>query len=751
MKEITEVQSGSKTRWRVTTAHAMRRLLHYIALPFRLLARLIYIGAAVLFLPFIFVYFAAATPKDQAYRDLHPFANRMCADGLANPWEVLARINENKAKDGGVDEEGWIDPSNSEVDAVKKDRIWEDRFRCSLQYHRIPFIENGIHVQERDLRYHLGFIEFRETGEPYSLGLEDGEPVPVDHMETLRDAYDKPRPVVTQLDALRKHLSSGSHYVIVFVHGWRHNASIGDQNVADLRHYAAHAARFLRERCADEERRQIKKDHCDMEVTAIYIGWRGARVDEAGMRRSLGSLGGYLGQLAAAPTLFDRKPVSERIAPVAISALRSIELELSSFKLGGEPKRHPQTNEVVVKNNKMIVIGHSLGGNLLISGLHDHLVKAIRLHKPYELMPPILGDLVLLINPAAEASKWTALQREIWNRIPYLPDRNISIQAIIEGHKFFATDQRPVLLSVTSSLGFPPGGLQDGDCTAIVARDRQDIMDRIKNRTGEYEQMAGGYDWATHDLFPTFKFDFRPLADYFLRWAEAVEGRPRRGTGCGSYSPSWDLRVLSLPIRAMAAVAATLPFQNTDQESSHTIGHLDPPRVANGLFTEGVGSSFPFGTTHEMRRVGEEHGAYRQNSREQHNAYAAVPNAKISCSRADHWLRRARLDKQAQNGTNWDSTQLGYTIEPPNSEEGPPAVKFHHGFDLGGLIPIARANDPLWNVRVDNSVISNHDGYRLSSFICAINQFVMDEITLPNTPTQAKTPASFIYEGKIPN
>jgi hypothetical protein len=146
-----------------------------------------------------------------------------------------------------------------------------------------------------------------------------------------------------------------------------------------------------------------------------------------------------------------------------------------------------------------------------------------------------------------------------------------------------------------------------------------------------------------------------------------------------------------------------------------------------------------------MRRIGEDRGTpHLSSTREQHNAYAAVPNAKMSCSRADHWLERARLDKQHpprnQNGIMWDSTQLGDFIGSQTAEEGGPAVKFHHGFDLGGMIPITRANDPFWNVRVDNSVISNHDGYRLSSFICAINQFVMDEITPKQPPRQPQPP-----------
>ena len=45
------------------------------------------------------------------------------------------------------------------------------------------------------------------------------------------------------------------------------------------------------------------------------------------------------------------------------------------------------------------------------------------------------------------------------------------------------------------------------------------------------------------------------------------------------------------------------------------------------------------------------------------------------------------------------------------------------------MAAITRASDPFWNMRASNSVISRHDGYRLSSFICAMNQLVMDDIT----------------------
>ena len=63
----------------------------------------------------------------------------------------------------------------------------------------------------------------------------------------------------------------------------------------------------------------------------------------------------------------------------------------------------------------LIVAGHSLGGNMLATGLKDDVLKAVRRHRFGETLPPVLGNLVVLINPASEASKWTAIQREVWD------------------------------------------------------------------------------------------------------------------------------------------------------------------------------------------------------------------------------------------------------------------------------------------------------------------------------------------------
>jgi hypothetical protein len=94
-----------------------------------------------------------------------------------------------------------------------------------------------------------------------------------------------------------------------------------------------------------------------------------------------------------------------------------------------------------------------------------------------------------------------------------------------------------------------------------------------------------------------------------------------------------------------------------------------------------------------------------------------------------------------QHGTFWDSQNLA-PATPGAVGEGPPAAQFLHGFNLGGTAAIVRANDPFWNIRAFDNALSKHDGFRLSSFICAMHQLVMDEITasFPAQPPSTAVP-----------
>lgn len=663
----------------------------------------------VFFIPFAIGNFVISTPRVQAYRNLHPRLP-LCSEGFQTGWPDIARVGIKKLEKFKASAIDADDITNDEDALIDEDSRWADRLRCALQHHVVESTNNS----NKPIDYYLSFLEFRETGEPYALswlgrsGDENmsGETLrgllPPNYLD-LNNEQKIDSLELSQLDVLKHHLAQfESNYVIVFAHGWRHDASVGDRNVADLRLYAAHAVKFLQERCETEGL------YCNTKVSAVYIGWRGARVNESGLKRAFGqTLGGFLGDFAAGATLFDRKPVSEQVAPGAISALRAIEKVLS---------------EKTKSENKMIVFGHSLGGNLFATGLQDDLVKSVRLHRAGDQMPPVLGNLVVLINPAAEATKWTAIQREVWTRIAYREDSVTDINDIISSHKFFPPTQPPVILSATAALTFPAGGLRESDCTWMnmdvndnSAQSRRRIRESVERRKGMFRDKIQ-YDWATHDLFPAFKFDFKPVASSLDRWVAHME----KEKSCEKNQPSLLMRLASKPISFLSKIAREFPFQNSNPELSHTIGNLDPLRPADKLLVNKVDvSSAPFGTTHEL---------YGTAARPQ--SYADLGNVKIDCPPANYWLSRAR-QMQPPHGTSWDTVRLSppLTGVTDRLKQNGPALQFLHGFNLAGQEPITRANDPFWNMRALDA-LSRHDGYRLSPFICAMNQLVMDKITM---------------------
>jgi len=83
----------------------------------------------------------------------------------------------------------------------------------------------------------------------------------------------------------------------------------------------------------------------------------------------------------------------------------------------------------------------------------------------------------------------------------------------------------------------------------------------------------------------------------------------------------------------------------------------------------------------------------------------------IQTQRASH-ARQEMARSQGGNGTFWDSECAGSDA---------PALGFKHGFKGAGIAPITRANAPFWNLRAFDTALARHDGYMLSSFICAMN------------------------------
>lgn len=583
--------------------------------------------------------------RNVAYRSISPDAS-VCADRLPSGWDVLA--------DAGNDEWRVI-----EQDATTS---WKKKLACSIQRHVVRNYKTP-HNVAAPLVYDLAFIELQEDGQPYILTSEDGK-------AWVDQEQGQP---TGQLDALLRHLdSAGPQFVVAFIHGWRHDASIGDGNVGDLRVYAAHAARFLADRCDLGDIR-----YCNANVTGVFIGWRGARSNELWLTRNLGTVGAWLADFTAVFTLFDRKPISEAVAPSALAALRAIQdvLGLSRPLLpNGLPPASP---------NKMLVLGHSLGGNMLAVALKDQVVKDVLRHEPGTYMPPPLGDLVVLINPASEAANWTAIQRAVWDRIPMAIAEKASLVDFAGGHNFFPSDQRPVLISVTAARDWPPGGLRPVDCAWLQGPG-------AKTRVLESRALGGediDYDSATYDAFPTFKGDLRPIASSIIRRASHLTNRAAQVDPC---QPPVTRNMLQLAAAGIAAGLRVLPFMNTDVEQTRTIGHLDPPRAPRGTIRHNYYSGRPFGTTHEARGVGFNPARAVRRVRttssglevEASLSYAEITSPEAACPQAANWLTRAR-GSDLTSRTFWDSEEP--QIAKQSDTEGLPSLQFIHGFETAGL------------------------------------------------------------------
>jgi hypothetical protein len=199
-------------------------------------------------------------------------------------------------------------------------------------------------------------------------------------------AYDS-----AQMQALQQELDAlqGQHAVIlVFVHGWKHNARPLDPNLASFELVLQQTARA--EQAARPENRRP--------IVGAFVGWRG-----------LSFYAGWLTNL----TFWNRKTAALR---VALGSVR---------ELLGRLRYHRRNDP----DSVLIVAGHSFGGLVVFSALAQSLIE-IATFDTATTTEPSFANLVLLVNPAFEAAR-------------YLP-----IHLLVDGRGF--ARQPPVLVSVTA-------------------------------------------------------------------------------------------------------------------------------------------------------------------------------------------------------------------------------------------------------------------------------------------------------------
>ena len=219
--------------------------------------------------------------------------------------------------------------------------------------------------------------------------------------------------LISELDSL----AGQRPIILVFVHGWKHNAQALDPNLAAFEKVVAETARAetlaTQTPGATSTAKQGARPDQPRPVLGIFVGWRG--------------LSFYFGWLTNI-TFWNRRTAAQR---VALGSVRELFGRLRDYRT-----RH--NNEPV-----LVIAGHSFGGLIVYSALAQSLIEGAAIGQDGEIETGF-ADLVLLINPAFEAAR-------------YLP-----IHFIVK-RRHFVTGQPPIFVSITAEndwatgLAFPAG------------------------------------------------------------------------------------------------------------------------------------------------------------------------------------------------------------------------------------------------------------------------------------------------------
>lgn len=176
---------------------------------------------------------------------------------------------------------------------------------------------------------------------------------------------DVPRKIINKYKSIA---DTNDVLLITFFHGWHHNAKgkKEDNDIVQFREVLSKAA----------------QRHQDKKVLGLYIGWRGR------------SLFGWLDYL----TFWGRKRTAHDVGE--LGGVTEALLELESM-----------LKETKNTKSRMVTIGHSFGGAALYSTIGHVLIERYATSRKLSSANIVdgFGDMVILLNPAFEASRYTSL------------------------------------------------------------------------------------------------------------------------------------------------------------------------------------------------------------------------------------------------------------------------------------------------------------------------------------------------------
>lgn len=171
--------------------------------------------------------------------------------------------------------------------------------------------------------------------------------------------------------------------LLVYAHGWKHNADNGDRDVKRMRDTLKQLA-YIEERNPSGPRK----------VLGLYIGWRGLSVTVP---------------IAKELSFWERKATAENAGQSAAQIMVKLQYYLDKKRAKGS-------------HSSFVIVGHSFGGALVFSAIKPLVLSRLDQSSTVFKKDNQIGDLVVLLNPAFEATKFTAVREAFKNKkgIPYM-------------------------------------------------------------------------------------------------------------------------------------------------------------------------------------------------------------------------------------------------------------------------------------------------------------------------------------------
>ncbi len=235
--------------------------------------------------------------------------------------------------------------------------------------------------------YLLGFVEWDDQGMLFDRKQMDA---------VLNAVYD---------ESVGKDL-----LIVVFMHGWQHSAAPGDDNINMFRSLLGQIS---------ESERQISKttEESPRQVVGVYLGWRGRSVTVPVVDNL---------------SFWERRNTAEKVGTVGVTAflsrLERIKQDKDSAMRGGSRTR-------------LAVIGNGFGGTALYSAIAQTMEnRFVQTIAPEGAQGNVVGvgNLVVLINPALEAMRFSSLLEMSAGRGAYFGSQ-LPVLAVLTSETDYAT------------------------------------------------------------------------------------------------------------------------------------------------------------------------------------------------------------------------------------------------------------------------------------------------------------------------